>query len=151
MIRVFADLAAFRACEGETLGSSDWVDVNQTRIGTFADATGDHQWIHVDPVRAADGPFGTTVAHGYLTLSLLPALVGTIYRVDGLRMALNYGLNKVRFPNPVRVDSQVRATTALTSIRDVDGGVEVTLTSTIEIRGVDKPACVAQHLARYYS
>jgi acyl dehydratase len=150
-MRIFSNLDEFRACEGEILGSSDWVEIDQTRIDTFADATGDHQWIHVDPQRAAKGPFGATLAHGYLTLSLLPSLTGTIYRVDGLRMALNYGLNKVRFPSLVRVGSKLRATTELTAVREVEGGVEIVLTSTVEIEGAQKPACVAQHLARYYS
>ncbi|BCB88598.1 MaoC family dehydratase [Phytohabitans suffuscus] len=149
-MRTFANLDEFRACEGEILGSSDWVEIDQARIDTFADATGDRQWIHVDPDRAAQGPFGATLAHGYLTLSLLSSLTGTIYRVDGIRMALNYGLNKVRFPSPVRVGSKLRATTELTSVREVAGGVEIMLTSTVEIEGAQKPACVAQHLARYY-
>ncbi|MEU8252099.1 MaoC family dehydratase [Nonomuraea sp. NPDC048916] len=150
MTRVFADLGAFRARAGETLGTSDWVAIEQDRIDRFADATGDHQWIHVDPERAARGPFGAPIAHGYLSLSLLPALVGQIYRIERLRMSINYGLNRVRFPSPVPVGSRVRVTTRLQQAEDVGDGVVAVLLSTMEIDGGAKPACVAETVSRYY-
>ncbi|MEV4835732.1 MaoC family dehydratase [Nonomuraea sp. NPDC049486] len=149
-MRVFESLAEFTAQAGRTLGTSDWLEIGQERVGTFADATGDHQWIHVDPVRAAEGPFGTTIAHGYLSLSLLPVLVGTIYRIEGLRMSVNYGLNKVRFPSPVPVGSRVRVTTELREAKESNGGVMAVLGSTMEIEGGTKPACVAETISLYY-
>ena len=117
MTRVFDDLDAFKAAAGEELGTSEWVTVTQEQINTFADATGDHQWIHVDPERAATGPFGTTIAHGYLTLALLPVLAAQIYAIEGLAFGMNYGANKVRFPSPVPVDSRLRATATLSRPR----------------------------------
>jgi acyl dehydratase len=149
-VRVFESVEALKAATGEHLGYSDWHTVTQEQINAFADATGDHQWIHVDPEAAANGPFGTTVAHGYLTLSLLPMLVTQILRVDGIRMGVNYGLNKVRFPAPVPVGSRIRAGARLVSIEDVSGGVQVLNEVTIEREGGEKPCCVAQSLARYY-
>jgi acyl dehydratase len=145
-MRVFDNLDALRAAKGETLGSSEWHTITQEQVNLFADATGDHQWIHVDIERAANGPFGGTIAHGYLTLSLLPALITEIYRVDGLTMAVNYGLNKVRFPNPVLVGSRVRATAELADVVDVKQGVQTVVRVTVEIQGQDKPACVAEWL-----
>ncbi|MFG1945875.1 MaoC family dehydratase [Nonomuraea sp. NPDC048826] len=149
-MRVFKSLDEFTAQVGQTLGTSDWLEIGQERVGTFADATGDHQWIHVDPVRAADGPFGGTIAHGYLSLSLLPVLMGTIYRIEGLRMGVNYGLNKVRFPSPVRVGSRIRVTAELREAREASGGVMAVLGSTMEIEGGAKPACVAETITLYY-
>src|SRR5437016_4870765 len=116
--RVFASVDELREAVGEELGPSDWLEIDQKRIDLFADATGDHQWIHVDPEKAAAGPFGTTIAHGYLTLSLLPQMWKTIYRVDGVKLGVNYGLNKVRFPSPVPVGSRVRCTSAVASIEE---------------------------------
>jgi acyl dehydratase len=150
-MRVFADIEEFRATEGKELGTSEWLTVEQDRVNTFAHATDDHQWIHVDPVRAAEGPHGATIAHGYLTLSLLPVLVSKMYRVEGVRMAVNCGLNKVRFITPVRVQSRVRASSVLNSVREIEGGIEFQLASTIEIEDSEKPACVAQTITRYYA
>src|SRR5688572_631762 len=127
MPRTFENLDAFRAAEGEELGTSDWITVSQDQINLFADATGDHQWIHVDPERAATGPFGGTVAHGSLTLSLLPALAETIYQIDGLTFGVNYGANKVRFPSPVPVDSRLRATATLREIADISIGTQAVI------------------------
>ncbi|UNS96209.1 MaoC family dehydratase [Streptomyces tubbatahanensis] len=149
--RVFTSPDELRAAVGEELGSSDWLEVDQKRIDLFADATGDHQWIHVDPERAAGGPFGGTIAHGYLTLSLLPALVPQIMRVDGMRMGVNYGVNKVRFPSPVPSGTRVRARATLTDVSEAsDGGVQVAAQVTVEREGADKPVCVAESLSRYY-
>jgi acyl dehydratase len=146
----FASLDELKAAVGTTLGSSDWIVVDQDRINQFADATNDHQWIHVDPVKAAAGPFGSTVAHGFLTLSLLPALVDGKLSVDGVRMAVNYGLNKVRFPAAVPVGSKLRGTTELVSAEDVQGGAQITYQVTVEREGGDRPVCVAEAVARIY-
>jgi acyl dehydratase len=143
------ELAAAPA--GTHLGVSDWVTIDQATIDTFADATGDHQWIHVDPDRAADGPFGRTIAHGFLTLSLLPRLVQEVYRVEGVAMAVNYGLDKVRFVAPVTVDSRVRVSTTVRGTETAGGGLRVHLDSTLELEGSDKPALVAQTIAQVYA
>ncbi|MEU5837856.1 MaoC family dehydratase [Streptomyces diacarni] len=149
--RVFTSADELRAAVGEELGSSDWIEVDQKRIDLFADATGDHQWIHVDPERAAGGPFGGTIAHGYLTLSLLPALVPQIMRVEGMKMGVNYGVNKVRFPSPVPSGTRVRARVTLTDVSEAsDGGVQVAAQVTVEREDADKPVCVAESLSRYY-
>ncbi|MGY1434749.1 MaoC family dehydratase [Streptomyces reniochalinae] len=149
--RVFTSADELRAAVGEELGGSDWLEVDQKRIDLFADATGDHQWIHVDPERAAGGPFGGTIAHGYLTLSLLPALVPQIMRVEGMKMGVNYGVNKVRFPSPVPSGSRVRARATLTDVSEAsDGGVQVAAQVTVEREGGGKPVCVAESLSRYY-
>ena len=144
MTRVFDSLDDFTAAAGEELGTSDWVTVTQEQINTFADATGDHQWIHVDPERAADGPFGTTIAHGYLTLSLLPVFASQIYEVKGLAMGVNYGANKVRFPNPVPVDSRLRATATLKETSQIPIGTQAVISFVVEREGADKPAVVAE-------
>ncbi len=143
MPRTFESLEAFRAAEGEELGTGDWHAVTQDQINLFADATGDHQWIHVDPEKAAQGPFGTTIAHGYLTVSLLPVLATTIYQVEGLTMGVNYGINKLRFPNPVPVDSRIRATATLREVKDIPIGTQAVISFVVEIEGVEKPACIA--------
>ncbi|AWK07900.1 MaoC family dehydratase [Streptomyces spongiicola] len=148
--RIFTSAEELAAGVGEELGPSDWLEVDQKRIDLFAEATGDHQWIHVDPERAASGPFGTTVAHGYLTLSLLPALVPRIMRVEGMKMGINYGTNKVRFPAPVPVGSRLRATAVLSSVAEVGGGVQVTAVVTVEREGGGKPVCVAESVSRYF-
>jgi acyl dehydratase len=143
MPRTFESLDAFRAAAGEELGTGDWYTVTQDTINLFADATGDHQWIHVDPERAAKGPFGTTIAHGYLTMSLVPTLAQSIYTVEGLTMGLNYGINKVRFPSPVPVDSRIRATATLREVADIPIGTQVVVSFVVELEGGDKPACIA--------
>jgi acyl dehydratase len=150
MTVVFGNPAELAAAVGSEIGRSDWFAVDQSRIDRFADATGDRQWIHVDPVRAAHGPFGTTIAHGYLTMSLVPFLVKDIYRVEGCGMAVNYGLNRVRFINPVKVGSAVRAILAFTSVEEVTGGLQLAATVTVEIEGESKPAAVAETLTRLY-
>jgi acyl dehydratase len=149
-MRVFADLDELRAATGQVLGPSDWITVDQAQIDAFADATGDHQWIHVDPERAAAGPFGTTIAHGFLTLSLMPVMLGSLYRVDGVRMGVNYGLNKVRFPSPVPVDARLRTTAQIAEVGDVAGGAQLVLAATIEREGGEKPVCAAEFLVRIY-
>jgi acyl dehydratase len=145
-MRVFADLAELEAAKGEHLGSSDWHTVTQEQIDAFAEATGDHQWIHVDAEQAAKGPFGTTIAHGYLTLSLLPVLTKDIYRVDGLTMGINYGSNKIRFPSVVKVGSRIRAGVELVDVLEAKLGRQVVNRVTVEIEGEAKPAMVAETL-----
>ncbi|CAM5630586.1 MaoC family dehydratase [Streptomyces tanashiensis] len=140
-----------KAQAGADLGHSSWVEIAQPRVDTFADATDDHQWIHVDAERAAEGPFGGTIAHGYLTLSLLIPMWSELLQVEGVSMAVNYGLNKVRFPSPVRVGSKIRAHGRVVSVEDVKGGVEVVVDLTVEIDGVAKPACVAQAVYRFFA
>lgn len=149
-MRVFNGLDDLRAAVGTQIGSGDWMTVDQERIDTFADATGDHQWIHIDPARAEDGPFGTTIAHGFLTLSLLSVLVKDVYSVEGVKMGVNYGLNKVRFTSPVAVGSKVRANVELVEVSDVTGGVQLTTKVTVEIEGSERPALVAEWLTRQY-
>ncbi|HEY9332380.1 MAG TPA: MaoC family dehydratase [Streptomyces sp.] len=140
-----------KALNGTDLGHSSWVEITQERVCTFADATDDHQWIHVDAERAKAGPFGGTIAHGYLTLSLLIPMWSELLQVEGVTMAVNYGLNKVRFPSPVRVGSKIRTHGRITSVEEVRGGVEATVDLTVEIDGSPKPACVAQALYRFYA
>ena len=140
----FNGLDEFERAVGTHLGYSDWHTITQEQINLFAEATGDHQWIHTDPERAATGPFGTTIAHGYLTLSLVPTLVRQIYTVEGLRMGVNYGSNKVRFPSPVPVGSKIRAGAELLELKRGPRGAEARVRVTIERDGVDKPACVAE-------
>ena len=149
-MRTFESVAELVAATGETIGQSDWVTITQDEVNLFADATGDHQWIHVDPERAAKGPFGTTIAHGFMTLALLPRLQHQIYTVKGIKLGINYGLNTVRFPAPVPVGSRVRANTSLVSVEDLgDGAVQATMSTTVEIEGSAKPACVAESIVRY--
>jgi acyl dehydratase len=144
MTRVFDSLDDFTAAVGEELGTSDWITVTQEQINTFADATGDHQWIHIDPERAATGPFGTTIAHGYLTLSLLPVFSSQIYDVKGLAMGVNYGANKVRFPNPVPVDSRLRATATLKKTSAIAIGTQAIINFVVEREGAEKPVLIAE-------
>ena len=151
MVRIFDSLDAFRAIAGEKIGSSEWHTVTQARINLFADATGDHQWIHVDPEKAAAGPYGTTIAHGYLTLSMLPLLAKDIYQVEGLAMGVNYGANKIRFPAPVPVGSRLRATATLTAVTDIPIGTQASITFVIEREGGDKPVCIAESVGRRYA
>jgi acyl dehydratase len=151
-MRIFESVAELAAAKGESIGQSDWVTITQEAVNLFADATGDHQWIHVDPERAAKGPFGGTIAHGFMTLSLLPRLLHQIYTVNGIKLAINYGLNKVRFPAPVPVGSKVRAQSSLVDVEDLgNGAVQATLSTTVEIEGSSKPACVAESIVRYIS
>ncbi|WP_141012577.1 MaoC family dehydratase [Nocardioides sambongensis] len=146
-MKIFTGIEELAAAVGTHLGHSSWLTVEQERIDTFADATGDHQWIHVDPERAAAGPFGTTIAHGYLTLSLVPLLAGEVYRVDGLSMGINYGTDKVRFPAPVPVGSRVRAGVELLALDPIPMGRLARVRVTVEIGGQDKPGCVAEVLS----
>lgn len=145
-------IAELKEKVGQHLGYSDWVEITQERVNTFADATGDHQWIHVDPERAKkESPFGGPIAHGYLTLSLGPLLMPQILRVDGVKMGVNYGAGKVRFPSPVPVGSNVRLGAELVSVEDVGGGgAQVTMLFTFEVQDAPKPSCVAEIIFRYY-
>ncbi|MFE9448416.1 MaoC family dehydratase [Streptomyces sp. NPDC006739] len=136
---------------GGDLGTSEWIEITQERIDTFADATGDHQWIHVDPRRAAEGLFGAPIAHGYLTLSLFIPLFTELLDVQGVTTKVNYGLNKVRFPSPVKVGSRIRLVARLAEVEDVPGGVQIAVEGTIEIDGGAKPAAVLQSLSRFYA
>jgi acyl dehydratase len=147
----FATLAGLQDAVGQTLGVSDWVVVEQSRIDQFAHATGDLQWIHVDPQRAAAGPFGATVAHGFLTLSLMAGMFETAFAIDDVRMGVNYGLNRVRFPAPVRAGSRLRGRFLLLRYEPLDGGAQLTVEVTIELEGSDKPACVAESVSRRFT
>ena len=148
-MRTFTRLAELAALEGQEIGVSDWVAIDQARIDLFAQATGDAQWIHVDPVRAAAGPFGTPVAHGFLTLSLLPELFASAFAIADVRMGLNYGLDRVRFPSPVPVGSRLRALCRLKAFEAIAGGAQLTTTVTIEREDGAKPACVAEWVTRH--
>lgn len=143
-MRVLNNSEEVAAAAGEELGTSEWVEITQERIDAFADATGDHQWIHVDPDKAASGPFGTTIAHGYLTLSLLPQFGAQVFAFAGDGAKVNYGTNKVRFPAPVPVGSRLRAHISLAEVTDIPTGQQALLRYTVEIEGSDKPACVAE-------
>jgi acyl dehydratase len=149
VVRKFSGLDEFVAAEGADLGPTDWLEVTQDRVNLFADATDDHQWIHVDPERAANGPFGGTIAHGLLTLSLLPHFTHQLYTVDNIAMAINYGYNKVRFITPVRVGAKIRARAQIAKVDQLDGAVQATVTVTVEIDGSDKPAAVAESIVRF--
>ena len=150
--RIISGIEELKTLAGEEIGVSDWFEVTQARINAFADATEDHQWIHIDAERAKTAsPFGTTIAHGFLTLSLLPHLAAQAYRVQGeFKMGINYGLNRLRFISPVPAGSRVRARFTLQSVEDVAGGVQLTVVATVEIDGGQKPALVAEWLMRYY-
>jgi len=149
-MRSFAKLAELQALVGQEVGVSDWIDVTQERIQRFAEATGDHQWIHVDRERAAAGPFGTTIAHGFLTLSLLPEMSANAMEVLDTRMGVNYGLNRVRFPAPVPSGSRVRGHFKLLKFEPLEGGAQLTVEVTMEREGSDKPACVAESVSRRF-
>jgi acyl dehydratase len=150
-MRTITGIDELRQAEGETLGTSEWHEVTQEAVDAFADVTGDHQWIHTDPSRAADTPFGGTIAHGYYTLALAPMLSEQILTLQGFAFAVNYGLNKVRFPAPLPVGDRVRLTTRLLDVEDVQGGAQITLELTFEREGGDEPVCVAESLARVYT
>ena len=147
-MKVFDNLSEFVAAAGSQLGPTEWLEITQDRVNLFAEATDDHQWIHVDPERAAGGPFGGTIAHGLLTLSLLPHFMHQLYRVDNVALAVNYGYNKVRFITPVKVGANVRAGAVISKVDELDGGVQATMTVTVEIEGSDKPAAVAESIVR---
>jgi acyl dehydratase len=149
-VRVFNGADELKAAVGEQLGASDWVTVDQKQIDTFAEATGDHQWIHVDVEKAKSGPFGGTIAHGYLTLSLLPVFSAQVYKVENVKMGINYGLNKVRFTSPVPVNSRLRGSFELLEVTEVQGGVQVINKVTVEIEGSERPACVAEWVTQAY-
>lgn len=150
-MEICRSVADLEAAVGREIGPTDWFPIEQSRVNGFADDTEDHQWIHVDPERAAAGPYGATIAHGFLTLSLLPYFMSRLRRVEGTRMAVNYGLDRVRFPAPVRVGSRIRARATLVDVRRIgDDAVQTVTRVTIEVEGEDKPACVADQVGRYY-
>lgn len=150
-VRVIKGLEELRTLVGQRIGTSDWFEITQERVNAFAEGTDDFQWIHCDPERAkAESPYGTTVAHGFLTLALCISLSQKIYVIEGLRMVLNYGLNRVRFPNPVPVGSRVRMTTDLLELKDTRGSVQMTCKQTFEVEGTGKPACVAETIVRLF-
>jgi len=148
-VKVFENLDEFAASLGTRLGPTDWMHIDQDRVNGFADVTNDHQWIHVDPKRAADGPYGGTIAHGLLTLALVPQFSQQLFRIDKLAMGINYGYNKVRFISPVRVGSDLRARGEISAISQLEGAVQATITVTIEIAGSEKPAAVVEAIGRY--
>ncbi|MEO7056395.1 MAG: MaoC family dehydratase [Caldimonas sp.] len=150
-MKTFQTIAELQSLVGTDLGTSDWITVSQERIQLFADATGDHQWIHLDPEKARAGPFGTTIAHGFLTLSLLPEMSASAFQVLGTRMGVNYGLNKVRFPAPVPSGSRLRGHFKLTKYEPLEGGAQLTVEVTMEREGSDKPVCVAESVARRFA
>jgi acyl dehydratase len=150
MTRTINGLAELKTLVGEHLGYSPYVEITQEQVNTFADATGDHQWIHVDPERAKAGPFGGPIAHGYLTLSLGPMLAPKVFVVTGISMGVNYGAGKVRFPSPVPVGAKLRLGVTLKDVEDVAGGVQVTQEFVFEVEGAPKPSCVAEVIFRYY-
>ncbi|MFJ3673520.1 MaoC family dehydratase [Streptomyces sp. NPDC090106] len=151
-LRTVTNLDEIVALAGTDLGRTGWQAITQERVNTFADATGDHQWIHTDPERAAAGPFGGTISHGYLTLSLIIPLFNELLAIEGTSMSINYGLDKVRFPSPVHVGSRIRLHGAVESVEEVRGnGVEMRIAFTVEVEGTDKPACVAQAVYRHYA
>jgi len=149
-VKTFHGIGELAGAAGTDLGASDWLVIDQERIDRFAEATGDHQWIHVDPERAKDGPFGRTIAHGLLTLSLLPVLQHQLYAVEDVTMAVNYGMNRVRFMSPVPVDSKVRARASITAVDELPGAVQVAFSTTFEVEGVEKPAAVVESIARFF-
>ncbi|MFX0579329.1 MaoC family dehydratase [Nocardia nepalensis] len=141
-------MEALRTAAGADLGVSRWIEVAQDRIDAFADATEDRQWIHIDPERAANGPYGTTIAHGYLTLSLLPPLMADLISIKDASARINYGLNKVRFPSPIPAGSRIRGRAQIVSVDEVPGGLQTVIQATIEREGGDKPACIAEYIVR---
>ena len=148
-MKTFSGLDELVAAQGSQLGPTEWLEVTQDRVNTFADATDDHQWIHVNPERAANGPFGGTIAHGLLTLSLIPHFSHQLYPVENITMAINYGYNKVRFITPVKVGARIRARGEITKVDQLDNAVQALTTITVEIEGSEKPAAVAESIVRY--
>ena len=151
MTTIVDGVDAFHELVGKELGYSEWQTITQDRVNLFAEATDDHQWIHVDPERAKQGPFGVAIAHGYLTLSLAPVLLNEVITVENTKFGVNYGCNKVRFPAPVPVGSRLREGVSVAEVEDVTGGVQVVLDVTLETEGSSKPSCVAQVVYRYYA
>lgn len=149
-MRHYAHLADLQPLVGQDIGTSEWLAIDQPRIDRFAEATGDHQWIHVDAARAAAGPFGTTVAHGFLTLSLIPHFFETAFAIDDVRMGINYGLNRVRFTNPVPVGGRLRGHFKLLAYEALEGGAQLTVQATVQLEGSPKPACVAETVSRRF-
>ncbi|NVK44030.1 MAG: MaoC family dehydratase [Oceanospirillaceae bacterium] len=150
MTRIFETPAALDGCVGEELGHSDWLRIDQARIDLFAEATGDHQWIHVDPERAKDGPFGACIAHGYLTLSLVNLFLPQILEVRGISMGVNYGCERARFPSAVKVGSRVRGRGELVAVEAIKDAVQATIRVTVEVEGAGRPACVVDTISRYF-
>ncbi|MEH6567995.1 MAG: MaoC family dehydratase [Halioglobus sp.] len=150
MATTFENPSELLQSQGKHLGFSDWLEIDQTRIDLFAEATGDHQWIHVNPERAAQGPFGKTIAHGYLTLSLANLFLPEVMQVNNVSMGVNYGCEKVRFPAPVPVGSRVRGGGEVVGVEEVKGGVQIVVRMTIEIEGSDRPGCVIDTISRFY-
>jgi len=150
MAAVFETPNDMLGTEGQTLGTSEWMEIDQDRVNMFADATGDHQWIHINKEMAEQSPFGTTIAHGFLTLSLLPMLMKETYTINKVAMGINYGCNKVRFINPVKVGSRVRGISEVVSVEEAGGGIQLVVKATIEIEGEEKPACVAETVTRLF-
>ena len=150
-MKTYQNVAELKALVGSPIGVSDWVTIDQTRIDQFAAVTGDDQWIHVDPVRAAAGMFGSTVAHGFLTLSLLPLFIRSSHKINGARMSVNYGLNRVRFPAPVPVNSRLRGHFKLLAFEPIEGGVQLISEVSVEREGQSKPVCVAESVGRLYT
>ena len=149
-MRTFQNLGELTALVGQDVAVSEWTTITQQQVNLFAEATGDHQWIHVDPERAKNGPFGAPIAHGYLTLSLLPLLFASAMKIENTRMGVNYGLNKVRFMSPVPAGSRLRVRVHLLGTEPIEGGMQIAWQCTIEREGADKPVCVAEPLSRYY-
>jgi acyl dehydratase len=151
MVTTIDGIDGIRAAKGQDLGATDWLVISQDRVNGFADATDDHQWIHVDVERAtAESPFGGPIAHGFLTLSMASAFLPQLIEVTNISMGINYGMNKVRFPSPVPVGAKLRASVVIADVEEVSGGVQVTFAITMQVEGAAKPACVAEFLARYY-
>ena len=150
-MKTYQHLAELESMLGQTIGTSDWISVTQARIQRFADATDDHQWIHLDVERAKTGPFKTTIAHGFLTLALLPAMMYSAYEVADVTTTMNYGLNKVRFPSPVPAGSRVRGQLKLTGLESIPGGAQLLVEVVVEMEGAAKPVCVAESVARLYT
>ncbi len=149
-MKTITGLEELKQAEGQVLGTSDWHEVTQADVDAFADVTGDHQWIHVDVERAKETPFGGTIAHGYFTLSLIPLLSRQVFGMEGFTFALNYGLNRVRFPSPMPVGGKVRCTVKVAEVQEIPGGAQTTMEMTLEREGGEKPVCVAETLVRAY-
>ena len=149
-MKTITGIEELKAAEGQVLGTSDWHEVTQADVDAFADVTGDHQWIHVDVERAKETPFGGTIAHGYFTLSLIPLLSRQVFGMEGFTFALNYGLNRVRFPSPMPVGQKVRCTVKVAEVQEIPGGAQTTMVMTLEREGAEKPVCVAETLVRAY-
>lgn len=149
MTTIYSSAEQLLAAEGQDLGATEWIEIDQARVNLFAEATGDHQWIHVDPVRAASGPFGGCIAHGYLTLSLVNLFLPQLIQVDNLRMGVNYGCDRVRFPAPVKVGARIRGRGEVVRVEQVGAAVQATVRVSVEIEGGERPGCVVDTISRY--